>query len=40
MLPLADRNPTLRTPFVTVLLILVNVGVFIFWQGGGTFSAE
>jgi membrane associated rhomboid family serine protease len=40
MLPLADRNPTVRTPVVTVLLILVNIGVFIFWQGGGTFSAQ
>jgi membrane associated rhomboid family serine protease len=40
MLPLADRNPTVRTPYVTVLLILVNIGVFVFWQGGGTLSAE
>ena len=40
MLPLADRNPTTRTPFVTILLILVNVGVFVLWQGGGTLDAE
>ena len=40
MLPLADRNPTRRTPVVTILLILVNVGVFVLWQGGGSFSAQ
>ena len=40
MLPLADRNPTRRTPVITVLLILVNVGVFVLWQGGGSFGAK
>src|SRR3954470_6010495 len=40
MLPLTDRNPTARTPVVTVLLILANFGVFLFWQGGGTLGAR
>ena len=40
MLPLADRNPTSRTPVVTILLILINVGVFVLWQGGGSLSAD
>jgi membrane associated rhomboid family serine protease len=40
MLPLADRNPTLRAPVFTVLLIGINIAVFVFWQGGGTFTAE
>jgi len=40
MLPLADRNPTLRAPVFTVLLIGINLAVFVFWQGGGTFTAE
>jgi membrane associated rhomboid family serine protease len=40
MLPLADRNPTMRTPFVTVLLIAINIAVFVLWQGGGTFTSE
>jgi membrane associated rhomboid family serine protease len=40
MLPLADRNPTMRAPVFTVLLIGINIAVFVFWQGGGTFSAE
>src|SRR5207237_9527418 len=40
VLPLADRNPTSRTPVVTILLILVNIGVFVVWQGGGSFSAD
>jgi len=40
VLPLADRNPTRRTPVITVLLILVNVGVFVLWQGGGSFGAK
>ena len=40
MLPIADRNPTTRTPVVTILLILVNVAVFLIWQGGGSFTAE
>jgi membrane associated rhomboid family serine protease len=40
MLPLADRNPTMRAPVFTVLLIGINLAVFVFWQGGGTFTAE
>ena len=40
MIPLRDRNPTSRTPFVTVLLIIVNFAVFILLQGGGTASDE
>jgi membrane associated rhomboid family serine protease len=32
MIPLKDRNPTVRTPVVTVLLIVLNVGVFFFIQ--------
>ncbi|MEY2421276.1 MAG: hypothetical protein QOI95_1343 [Acidimicrobiaceae bacterium] len=39
MLPLADRNPTLRAPVFTALLIGINIAVFVFWQGGGTFTA-
>jgi len=30
MFPLKDINPTTRTPFVTVLLILANVAVFVY----------
>ena len=40
MLPLADRNPTMRAPVFTVLLIGINIAVFVFWQGGGTFNAD
>lgn len=36
MIPLADRNPTTRVAFVTVLLIVVNVGVYFFLQQGRT----
>ena len=32
MIPLKDYNPTRRFPFVTVVLILLNVGVYIFVQ--------
>ena len=32
MFPLKDYNPTLRFPIVTVLLILLNVGVYFFVQ--------
>lgn len=31
MIPLRDINPTRRTPFVTYLLIFINIGVF-FWE--------
>jgi membrane associated rhomboid family serine protease len=37
--PLRDDNPTLLTPYVTVLLILANVAVWVYLQGGG-FSDE
>jgi membrane associated rhomboid family serine protease len=40
MLPLADRNPTMRAPVFTVLLIGINIAVFVFWQGGGTFGTD
>ena len=40
MLPIADRNPTTRVPVVTILLILVNVAVFVVWQGGGSVTGE
>lgn len=36
MLPLRDRNPTSRTPWVTLLVILIDVAVFVGVQGGGT----
>ena len=32
MLPLRDENPTRRTPVVTILLIIVNLGVYFFVQ--------
>jgi membrane associated rhomboid family serine protease len=32
MLPLKDLNPTRRTPFITYILIAVNVGVFLWMQ--------
>lgn len=32
LIPLGDHNPTRRIPWVTRLLVLVNVGVFIFGQ--------
>jgi len=35
MFPLRDDNPTLLTPIVTVGLIIVNVLVWIYYQGGG-----
>ncbi|HSJ12803.1 MAG TPA: rhomboid family intramembrane serine protease [Longimicrobiales bacterium] len=35
MFPLRDDNPTLLTPWITVLLILVNVGVWLYVQGAG-----
>ena len=37
VIPLADRNPTRRTPWVTRLLVLANVTVFVLltpWAGG------
>jgi len=32
VIPLKDRNPTSRTPWVTIALIAANVIVFLFWQ--------
>jgi membrane associated rhomboid family serine protease len=32
MLPLKDRNPTRRVPFVTIAIIAVNVAAFLLWQ--------
>jgi membrane associated rhomboid family serine protease len=32
LIPLSDRNPTSRTPFVTIALIAINVVVFLFVQ--------
>ena len=39
MFPLRDDNPTLLTPFVTIVLILANVVVWLYVQGAG-FSAD
>jgi membrane associated rhomboid family serine protease len=36
VLPLRDRNPTVRTPVITIALIVVNVAVFLLVQKGGT----
>jgi len=36
MIPYRDENETLRTPVVTLLIIAVNVGVWLFFQGAGT----
>ncbi|MGH9183916.1 MAG: rhomboid family intramembrane serine protease [Acidimicrobiales bacterium] len=35
MLPLKDRNPTRQVPVVTIALIIINVGVFLFVQPQG-----
>ena len=35
MFPLRDDNPTLLTPVVTIVLILANVGVWLYVQGAG-----
>lgn len=32
VLPLRDRNPTTRTPWVTIALIAANVAIFTLWQ--------
>jgi membrane associated rhomboid family serine protease len=46
MLPIRDRNPTRRTPVVTVALILLNIGIYFLVQPQGdevestTFSYE
>ena len=38
--PCYDRNPTTRTAWLTLLLIVVNVGVFVLLQGGGQASDQ
>ena len=35
MIPLRDDNPTLLTPIITVAIIIVNVVVWLYLQGGG-----
>jgi membrane associated rhomboid family serine protease len=35
LFPLRDDNPTLHTPWVTVALLLANVAVWLYLQGGG-----
>ncbi len=35
MFPLRDENPTELTPFVTFGIILANVAVWLYVQGGG-----
>ena len=35
MFPLRDDNPTIITPIVTILLILANIGVWVYVQGMG-----
>ena len=39
MFPLRDENPTLLTPYVTVVLILINVAVWLYLEGAG-YSSE
>jgi membrane associated rhomboid family serine protease len=36
VIPLRDRNPTTRTPYVTFLLIAANVAIFVLVQRGAT----
>ncbi|MGQ0815672.1 MAG: rhomboid family intramembrane serine protease [Gemmatimonadota bacterium] len=35
MIPLRDDNPTLLTPIITIAIIIVNVVVWIYLEGGG-----
>lgn len=35
MIPLRDDNPTLMTPVVTIAIIITNVLVWLYFQGGG-----
>ena len=39
MFPLRDENPTLLTPYVTIVLILANVGAWLYVQGAGFSTA-
>lgn len=36
MIPIRDENPTVRTPFITIALIVINVLVWLLVQGGGS----
>src|SRR5262245_53777147 len=36
MIPIRDENPTLRTPIVTIAIIVVNALVWLIAQGAGT----
>jgi membrane associated rhomboid family serine protease len=36
VIPLRDENPTRRRAYVTVALILLNIGVYFFWQPTGS----
>jgi membrane associated rhomboid family serine protease len=40
VLPLRDRNPTVRKPVITIALIIVNVAVFLLIQKGGTLGEQ
>jgi membrane associated rhomboid family serine protease len=40
LIPLSDKNPTAKTPYVTIALIAINVVVFLFVQPGFGNSAE
>jgi membrane associated rhomboid family serine protease len=40
VLPLRDRNPTSRTPVITILLIIANVAVFLLVQKAGTLGTQ
>jgi len=35
MIPIADENPTLRTPVMTYILLLLLVATWVFFQGAG-----
>jgi membrane associated rhomboid family serine protease len=35
MIPISDENPTLRTPIMTILILLVTGAVWVFVQGAG-----
>ena len=40
MIPVKDENPTLRTPYVTGLMILICVVVFVWVQPSATKSFD
>lgn len=39
MFPLRDDNPTLMTPFITIAIIIANIAVWLYLQGGGVSEA-